>query len=55
MNKTKLKIYKEVLRDICANFDEVEKFILDGIEEICFCEKLSVKEVNYFVYEALCF
>ena len=55
MNKTKLNIYRGVLRDIYVKFDEVEKFILDGTEEISYCEKLSVKEVNYFVYEGLYF
>ena len=48
MNKTKLKVYKKVLHEVCKNFDE--EFMNQKIEEICFQKKLYVKEVTYFVY-----
>ena len=48
MNKTKLKVYKKVLHEVCKNFDE--EFINQKIEEICFQKKSQVKEVTYFVY-----
>ena len=35
MNKTKVEIYKEVLRDVSAVFVGVEDFIKLRIEEIC--------------------
>ena len=35
INKTKLKIYKDVLRDVCDNFDGAKQFINERIKEIC--------------------
>ena len=34
MKKIKINIYKEVLRDICRNFEDAEEFIKERIEEI---------------------
>ena len=55
MNQIRLKIYKEVLREVCANSDRAAKFISNKIEKICSREKLSFKEVIYFVFLVLCF
>ena len=51
MSQIELKIYKEILREICHNFDGAEKFINNKIEEIRSLEKPSFEEVIYFVYE----
>ena len=48
MNKTKAKVYREVLRDASQNFEGAENFIKQRIEEICERKKISVKEVFYF-------
>lgn len=53
MNQIKFKIYREVCGNFYAYFDGAEKFISNKIEEICSREKISFKEVIYFVYEAL--
>ena len=55
MNKTKLKVYKKVVHEVCEKFDGAEEFIKEKTEEICFQEKLSVEEATYFVYEILRF
>ena len=46
MNKTKVEIYKETLRDVLANFDGAEKFIKERIEETLDRKKISVEDVT---------
>ena len=46
MNKTKVEVYGEVLRDISQSFEGAENFIKQQIEEICDWKKISV-EVLY--------
>ena len=55
MNQIKLRICKEILREVCYNFDAGEEFINNKIEEICSLEKLSFEEVTFFVYVAVSF
>lgn len=57
MNKTKVKKYKVVLRDVSANFVSAEKFIKGSIEEIYVLKKNIRGRDNLFsfIYEALCF
>lgn len=50
MNQIKLKIWKEV----CDNFAETEDFINSEIEEICYPQKFSIKEVTYFLFMYWC-
>ena len=45
----KVKMYKEVLKEECANFIGAEDLINLKIGEICSREKLSVKEVIDFL------
>ena len=40
------KINKEVLKEVCVNFDGVEGFIDSKIKEICSREKLSINGVR---------
>ena len=35
MNKTKVEIYQEVLRDGSRNFEDTKEFIKQRIQEIC--------------------
>ena len=35
MNKTKIEIYKKILRDVCQNFDGAKEFRKQQIEELC--------------------
>ena len=51
MNNLKIKVYKKVLKEISKIYDRTEVFMYSRIEEICPQEKLSAKEVIYF----LCF
>ena len=46
MNQIKLKIYKEVLEDVCVNFA--------GTEDNKKREKFSIKEVTYFLFVYRC-
>ena len=48
MNKTKVEVYREVLRDVSQNFEGTENFIEQRIQEICEKKKISVEEVFYF-------
>ena len=50
MNKTKVEIYEEVLRDGSRNFEDTKEFIKQRIQEICDWKKISVEEVVYFLY-----
>ena len=47
-NKTKVEVYREVLRDVSQNFEEAENFIKHQIENICEQKKISVEELFYF-------
>ena len=47
MNKTKVEIYQEVLRDLSQNLEGTEAFIKQRIQEI-WDKKISVEEVIYF-------
>lgn len=55
ITKTKVQIYKEVLKDVSANFGSGEKIIRERTKEICFREKLSVEGVIDFPYAGLSF
>ena len=55
MNKIKIKVYKEVLKEICEKYDGEEDFLNDRIEEICSHEKLSTEEIIYFFVRFLQF
>ena len=35
MDKLRVKVYKEVLKDVSAQFDGAEKLIQEKMEEIC--------------------
>ena len=48
MNKTKLDVYREVLRDVSQNFEGAENVIKQRIEKICERKNKSVEEVFYF-------
>ena len=49
MNNIKVKVYKNVLKEISEKNDGAEDFINNRIEEICSQEKLSAAEVIYFL------
>ena len=48
MNKTKVEVYREILRDVSQNSEEAENFFKKQIGEICERKKISVEEVFYF-------
>ena len=48
MNKTRVELYREVLRDVSQNFEGPENFIKQLIEKIGKGKKISVDEVFYF-------
>lgn len=48
MNKTKVEVYRKVLRDSSQNYEGAENFIKQWIEGICEHKKTSVEEVFYF-------
>ena len=48
VNKTKLDVYREVLRDVSQNFEGAENVIKQRIEKICERKNKSVEEVFYF-------
>ena len=43
-----MEIYKEVLRDVSAQFDGAEDLIKTKIEEICHRKETSLEEVIFF-------
>ena len=47
MNATKIKICKQVFKDICNKYLGSEECIKERIEELCSHQKLSVEEVTY--------
>ena len=48
MNSTKVKLYKQVLRDIRNNYDGAGDFINERIEELRSQQKLYVEQVTVF-------
>ena len=55
MNKIKIEIYKDVLRDVSANFDGAKDFIKTKLEEIYDRNKIFVEKVILFCLKGLCF
>ena len=51
MNKTKIKTYKRVRKEVCDKYDVAEDFINSITKDICSQEKLYAEKVIYF----LCF
>ena len=55
MDKLRVKVYKEVLKDVSARFENAEECINERIEYICTRDKISAAEViNFFVF-SFCF
>ena len=50
MNKDKVEVYREVLRDVSQNFDGAEKFIKHPREDICGRKKNLSKRHFIFIY-----
>ena len=48
MNVIKVRVHKQVLKEIYHKYDGAEDFINERIEVVCFHEKLSVEKVTYF-------
>ena len=48
MNAVKVKIYEQILKDICNKYDGAEDFFNEKIEELCSHEKLFLEEIIYF-------
>ena len=48
MSKTKVEVYRKVLRDVSQNFEGAENLIKQRIEELWEQKKISVEEVSYF-------
>ena len=45
-----MKVYKEVLKDVSARFENAEECINERIEYICTRDKISAAEaINFFV------
>ena len=53
MDKLRLKVYEEVLKDMSAHFDGSEKLIEEKIEETCPRGKISVEKIIYHLILAL--
>ena len=50
MNNLKSKIYKREVKEVSEKYDGAEDFINSRIEEIYSQDKLSGKEVIYFLF-----
>ena len=49
MNKSKIRVYKKVLKEVAEKFHGAEDFINNLIDEICSQEKLLAEEAIYFL------
>ena len=55
MNKIKVEIYQEILRDVSQNFEGTGKFIKQKNQETTDPKKISVKElISFFMYVKAC-
>ena len=50
MDKTKVAVQREILRDVSQNFKGAEDFIKQRIEKICDRKIILGEEVFYFLY-----
>ena len=55
MNNLKVKVYKTILKEVSEKYEGIEEFINSKIKEICSQEKLSGKELIYFLFSCLAF
>ena len=53
MANIKIKVYKNVLKEVAEKYDGAEDFINNRIDEICSQEMLSGEEVIYFLVSFL--
>ena len=49
-SKTKIKIYKKVIEEVCKEYEGARKFISNKISELCFEEGISFEEVRLYIF-----
>ena len=48
--KTKIKIYKKVIEEICEKYEDARKFIDNKVNELCFQEGISTEEIRLYTF-----
>ena len=45
-SKSKIKICKKVIEEICKKYDGAQEFITNRVKELCFQERILIDEVR---------
>ena len=45
-SKSKIKIYKKIIEEVCREYNGAKKFIVNKAKELCFQEGISAEEVS---------
>ena len=48
--KTKIKIYKKVIKEVCKEYEGASEFIGNKINELCFEREVSTEEVRFYIF-----
>ena len=48
--KTKLKIYRTVIEDVCKEYDIVRQFVHNKLNELCSEHGISAEEVRLYIF-----
>ena len=45
-SKSKIKIYKKIIEEVCREYNGAKEFIVNKAKELCFQEGISAEEVS---------
>ena len=48
--KSKIKIYKKVIEEVCKKYEGGREFINNTVNELCFQEGISTEEVRLYIF-----
>ena len=47
--KSKIKIYKKIIEEVCREYKGVHEFIANKVKELCSQEGISTEEVRLYI------
>ena len=49
-SKTKIKIYKKVIEDVCKEYEGADELISNKSNELCSEHRISTEEVRLYIF-----
>ena len=48
--KSKIRIYKKIIEEVCREYDRAKEFITKKVKELCYQEGISAEEVRLYIF-----